>query len=232
LEDVVNDQKQLKPDKNSFLEKDVIYKKLNNRKKIWLTEKFGENLIKEVHKKQGHIGMKQLTLIIGQKLYFKNMYKHIKQTCRSCGTCIKNKTRIGCFKAPMSQLGPAREPFEIISLDTIGGFTGNRSTKKYLHLIIDHFTRYAFITTSKTQVANDFVKVLKTVENKGKIKNLLTDQYSGINSTQFKQYVKLKGITLIFTAVDCAFSNGLNERTNQTLVNRIRCKIYENKERP
>jgi len=70
------------------------------------------------------------------------------------------------------------------------------------------------------------------VENKGKIKTLLTDQYSGINSTQFKQYVKSKGITLIFTAVDCAFSNGLNERTNQTLVNRIRCKIYENKERP
>lgn len=67
------------------------------------------------------------------------------------------------------------------------------------------------------------------MENKGKIKTLLTDQYSGINSTQFKQYVKSKGITLIFTAVDCAFSNGLNKRTNQTLVNRIRYKMYENK---
>jgi len=159
LEEVVNNQKQLILDNNSFLENEVIYKNLNNRKKIWLTEEFGENLIKDVHIKQGHIGTKQLMLIIGHKIYFKNMYKHIKQTCRSCETCIKNKTRISYFKAPMSQLGPAKEPFEIISLDTIGGFTGNRSTRKYLHLIIDHFTRYAFIATSKTQIAKDFIKL-------------------------------------------------------------------------
>lgn len=33
---------------------------------------------------------------------------------------------------------------------------------------------------------------------------------------------------MYFTAVDCPFSNGLNERLNQTLVNRLRCKINEN----
>ncbi|EFN65339.1 hypothetical protein EAG_14931, partial [Camponotus floridanus] len=34
-------------------------------------------------------------------------------------------------------------------------------------------------------------------------------------------------ITMIFTAVNAPFSNGLNERLNQTLVNKIRCKINE-----
>ena len=162
------------------------------------------------------------------------MYKHIKNICRSCETCIKNKSRIGCFKAPLSQLGPAKRPFEIMSLDTIGGFKANKSTKKYLHLIIDHFTRYAFISTSKTQVAKDFIKLMKKVEKEKeeKIETLLADQYAGINSTEFKQYLKKQEITLIFTAVDCAFSNGLNERTNQTIVNRIRCKIYENRNKP
>ncbi|XP_072392450.1 uncharacterized protein [Diabrotica undecimpunctata] len=32
---------------------------------------------------------------------------------------------------------------------------------------------------------------------------------------------------MIFTAVDAPFSNGVNERLNQTLVNKIRCKINE-----
>lgn len=32
--------------------------------------------------------------------------------------------------------------------------------------------------------------------------------------------------------MDCPFSNGQNERTNQTLVNTIRCKISENRQRP
>lgn len=32
---------------------------------------------------------------------------------------------------------------------------------------------------------------------------------------------------MIFTAVNAPFSNGLNERLNQTLVNKIRCRINE-----
>lgn len=66
----------------------------------------------------------------------------------------------------------------------------------------------------------------------GKINAILTDQYAGINSKEFKQYLTEKKIALVFTAVDWAFSNGLNERTNQTLINRIRCKIQENKNKP
>lgn len=54
---------------------------------------------------------------------------------------------------------------------------------------------------------------------------ILADQYTAINSKQLKQYLQSMNITLIFTCVDCPTSNGLNERLNQTLVNRIRCKI-------
>ena len=36
-----------------------------------------------------------------------------------------------------------------------------------------------------------------------------------------------ENITLIFTAVDNPQSNGMNERLNQTLVNRIRCRKNE-----
>lgn len=48
---------------------------------------------------------------------------------------------------------------------------------------------------------------------------LLTDQYPGLNSNEFKKYLQDKQITLIFTAVNTPHSNGLNERLNQTLVN-------------
>ncbi|KAK9882922.1 hypothetical protein WA026_023810 [Henosepilachna vigintioctopunctata] len=160
------------------------------------------------------------------------MHKHIKLICRTCDTCIKNKTRFGNFTQPLSQMGPASEPFQIVSLDTIGGFGSNKSPKRYLHLIIDHFTKYAFAITSKTQTAKDFINLVKKIQKKNKIKLLLTDQYAGINSNQFKKFLKSEKIKYVFTAVDCPFSNGLNERTNQTLVNAIRCKISENRHRP
>lgn len=90
----------------------------------------------------------------------------------------------------MSHLGPAKKPFEIVSIDTIGGFGGSRSTKKYLHLLADHFPRHAYILTSKPQSANDFIKLVKdNVPETNKIGLILTDQYPGINSKEFKKYL-------------------------------------------
>jgi transposase InsO family protein len=127
----------------------------------------------------------------------------------------------------MSHLGPATRPFEIVSIDTIGGFGGSRSTKKYLHLLVDHLTRYAYIITSRNQSASDFIKLIKNVTQSYRIDMVLTDQYPGINSKEFKDFLKEENIKIIFTAVDAPFSNGLNERLNQTLINKIRCKINE-----
>uniref|UniRef100_A0A2H1VCF4 SFRICE_038769 n=1 Tax=Spodoptera frugiperda TaxID=7108 RepID=A0A2H1VCF4_SPOFR len=84
------------------------------------------------------------------------------------------------------KLGLATYPFEILSIDTMGGLGSARPTKTYLHLLVDHFTRYAFILTSITQ-------------NKKKV------------------YL----LPILFTAINTPFFNGLNERLNQTLVNKI-----------
>ena len=87
---IKENQKLLKVDDKCIIKDDMIYKTLNNREKIWITEEFGKSLIRDVHVDQGHIGTKQLILTFGQKFYFNNMYKHIRLTCRSCETCIKN----------------------------------------------------------------------------------------------------------------------------------------------
>jgi hypothetical protein len=124
----------------------------------------------------------------------------------------------------MGYLGPATKPYEIMSLDTIGGFGKSSSTSRFLHLLVDHFTRHAYILCSKTQNSSDFIKLLSQVQSEHKIGTLLTDQFGGLLSEEFSNYLGQNGITHIITAVDAAFSNGINERLNQTLVNRIRCR--------
>lgn len=81
--------------------------------------------------------------------------------------------------------------------------------------------------TSKTQTAKDFIKLVKYITESNEIGMILTDQYPRINSKEFKKFLNEKTIPIIFTAVNAPFSNGLNERLNQTLVNKIRCKINE-----
>lgn len=77
----------------------------------------------------------------------------------------------------------------------------------------------------------DFIKLVNKVLETDKIGTILTDQYPGLNSREFKECLVENDVRLIFTAVNAPFSNGLNERLNQTLVNKIRCKINEKGEK-
>lgn len=88
--------------------------------------------------------MKQTELMIFSEFSNKNLKSLICSLCKNCSICIKNKSRISKF-GYLSQLGPATKPFEYMSIDTIGGFSGNNSPKKYVHLLVDHFTRYTLL---------------------------------------------------------------------------------------
>ncbi|GFW90911.1 DUF4817 domain-containing protein [Trichonephila clavipes] len=81
----------------------------------------------------------------------------------------------------LQEVPVAEEPFEMISLDTVGGFNYHNSQKKYLHIVLDHATRYAWTFPSKT------------------------------NRPQ---------------------CNGKNERVNQTLVAKLRCKVNSTTKTP
>ena len=104
-----------------------------------------------------------------------NLKKNIEMIYKHCKICIENKTRLNKKYGKMSHLGPAERPFQIMSLDTIGGFGGQRSTKKYLHLLVDHFTRFAYILCSKNQNAQDFIKLIEKVPRENTIETLFSD---------------------------------------------------------
>lgn len=231
LENILKDQKQnieIQMKKDKFISRDnIIYKKQKYKEKIILSEKFSIQLLKDIHENLCHIGIQQMQKSVCPYYTAKNLIKNIKNICKNCTVCKKNKTRGQPKHGLMSQLGPASKPFEIMSIDTVGGLGGTRSTKKYLHLLVDHFTRYAYILTSKTQNAADFIKLVDGIAKTEKIDMILSDQYPGINSQEFKKYLKDKNTLIVFTAVNSPFSNGLNERLNQTLINKIRCKINE-----
>jgi len=233
LDDILIDQKKnkkLQSTKEKLTSREnIFYKKMRKTEKIILSEKFSIEFLKKIHTDLCHIGSQQMRNNICPYYTANNLIKNIEQICKSCTICIKNKSRGKLKYGLMSYLGPATKPFEIMSIDTIGGFGGSRSTKKYLHLLVDHFTRHAYILTSKTQNATDFIKLINGIAETEKVDMILSDQYPGINSKEFKGFLNDKHIPIIFTAVDSPFSNGLNERLNQTLVNKIRCKINENK---
>ena len=105
----------------------------------------------------------------------------------------------------------------------------NNSPKKYMHILINHFSRAVFMSTSKTQHTEDIIKLIDSTGETDSIKIILADRYPVMTSKEIQEYRRKRNIKLIFTSTDCLSSNGLNKRVNQTLVNRIRCNSDKNK---
>lgn len=231
LHTILKDQKEhfsnLKQGKETEYKRGILLKKSRRKSRIFISTSLGKEIIDIVHKRYGHIGSGQMLATIRPHYYFEGLDKMIHTYCKNCKVCIENKVRRGRAIGLLSRLGPATEPFQIMSIDSVGGFGGNRSPKKYMHILVDHFTRYAWISTSKGQNAHDFINLINPIAKENNISLLLADQYTGINSTEFKNYLEKTGIQIVFTCIDQPESNGLNERLNQTLVNRLRCKINQ-----
>ena len=234
LDEILKDQRaienEIKNAKKIVQTDGVYYKLLGDRKRVYVSKKFGLEIIRRAHDDGfGHIGTAQLLAKIRPHYYFKNLDKSVDEFCLACETCNRNKTRKRRSAGLLSRLGPADRPLQIISIDSIGGFGGCGSPKKYIHLAVDHFTRFGWILTSSRQTAGEFVKLLRPIIREGQVDIVLSDQYTGNNSKKLKEFLKERNTQMIFTATDWASSNGLNERLNQSLVNRIRCRLNENK---
>jgi transposase InsO family protein len=209
------------------LKNDIVFRKVHRKSRIVLDIDAGKNLTNIIHARFGHLGSKHVIAIVTKFFTFPNMYNIITNICKNCSICLQCKSRRSRRSARLGLLGPASAPYEIMSLDTVGGFKNNNSSLNYLHILVDHFSRHAFILCSKGQTVKEMISLVDLVHKNYPIGTLMTDQYGGLSSDEFRSYCSTSGITHVFCAVDCAFSNGLNERLNQTLVNRIRCTKHD-----
>jgi len=93
----------------------------------------------------------------------------------------------------------------------------------------DKQTENIEINIEEKEYAVNFNEGINTKKFNIDTEHLNTDQYPSFNSIEFKNYLENPNIQLILTAVDAPFSNGINERLNQTIVNKIRCIMNESK---
>lgn len=210
-----------------FHQHDMILRKVRGRNKIVLPQKDGIELLKKIHNNLGHVGASILYNTLKNDYFFPKMYILALKVSRTCETCLRNKIRRKIESSTLGHFGPATRPFQIMSLDTVGGFSGRGSSHRYLHILGDNFTRYAYILTSQNQNTKTFIKFIKSVLKDVKFETLFSDQYGGLSSKEFQKFLKENNISHCFTAVDHPSSQGLVERLNQTLVNRMRCKHNE-----
>lgn len=119
-------------------------------------------------------------------------------------------------------------PFDLISVDTIGGLSNYGSSKKYIHLIMDHATKYAWTFACKNQNTDSYISCITQILQIAQPKKIPSDQNPAFTASKFKRFLKNRNIIKLLTSTQRPQCNGLNERTNQTLISKLKCQLSSN----
>lgn len=146
-----------------------------------------------------------------------------------CVTCIKGKHSRESFNTEGKR---ASNFLDLVHSDVCGPFQKKSfSGARYLLTFIDDCSRkvFGFAIKNKSDVFNEFINFKNLVENQcsKKIKILRTDGGTEYNSNIFKQFYSKHGILHQTTAPYTPQQNGVAERMNRTITDRICCMLLD-----
>ncbi|UYV80669.1 hypothetical protein LAZ67_19001328, partial [Cordylochernes scorpioides] len=179
-------------------------------------------LLQKAHEWYNHPGITQLTRLITSQYYWDGMTKDINNYVRKCKICQIVKPPKGPTYGEMGTLPLAKEPYELMSMDTVAVFTKYGGNRAYLHVICDHMSRYCWTFPSKSTSTLTYIQSLKKVFQEGIPKNLLTDRAPAFTSAQFRRFLISQGIKPLYTTANHPQSNGLSERLNATITGKLK----------
>lgn len=153
---------------------------------------------------------------------------NIKEKAK-CEVCVKGKATRSPFKEEGTR---ANELLERIHSDVCGPMAvSSFSGAKYFVSFIDDCSRKVFVYTmkSKSEVYAKFVDFKAYVENQlsSKIKILRSDNGKEYMNKNFEKLCAVSGIKHETTVPYTPEQNGMCERMNRTLIEKVRCMLID-----
>ncbi|UYV83582.1 NADK2 [Cordylochernes scorpioides] len=196
--------------------------------KIVVPDALVPDLLTKVHSRYNHPGISQMTRLISPQYYWKGMSEDISKTTKACAICQSTKPPRGPTFGELGQLPVATQPFDLVALNTIAGLAKYGNAKAYLHVVVDHFSRYTWTFPSKSTSITTYQQVIKRVLQDGSPKRLLTDRAPAFTSPKFRKFLINRNIHPLLTTSNNPQANGLCERLNATLTGKLRLLHLEN----
>lgn len=178
------------------------------------------------HRRFGHAGHKALGRITTLKCV-DGMSVNDDDEAHECIGCLTGKFK----RKPFPSDNKTYAPLELLHSDIAGDFPVSLNGHRFFSTVRDHATGFTLVETHKKKSeAADFVKntITKLERETGlKVKSLRTDRGSEYMSNQMQGWLKSKGIEHQPTPVESSASNGVAERVNLTLMERVRATLVE-----
>lgn len=176
------------------------------------------------HRRFGHVGYDTLKRIVTLQCV-DGMIVEGDPHPPECVACVTGKFR----RSPFPPDTKTYAPLEMLHSDISGDYPTALNHHRYFTTLRDKATGYTVVHShSHKHEAATFIKnTITTLERDTgrRVRYLRTDRGSEYMSHDMQQWLQSKGITHQPTTVESSASNGVAERVNLTLMNRVRATL-------
>ena len=180
------------------------------------------------HMRFGHLGYDNLRILYDKRMVA-GMKLNTEPIDKNCESCIMGKHNRTPF--PKKSQRKTTNPLEVVYSDVCGPMSCNSiGGSRYFVTFVDDFSRYVVVYTMKhkSEVLSKFKQFLEMAEtlHDRKLKVLQSDNGGEYNSNEFRDFLIERGIQKYETIPYSPQQNGVAERTNRTLMEKVRCMLH------
>ncbi|XP_037828511.1 uncharacterized protein K02A2.6-like [Lucilia sericata] len=182
-----------------------------------------KSILNKIH--EGHLGIQRCKNLARQSVYWPGIYNDIENIVTNCESCMRYQN-----SNPKSEM----TPHEIVDIPWFKlGCDLFEFRKKMYILIVDYYSKYIEIESLNSGYnSSQVISKLKSIFSRHGIPHILvTDNGPPYNSNNFKAFCDGWGIDHKTSSPYLPRSNGLAERSIQT-IKKLMLKSYESKSDP
>ncbi|MEO0687096.1 MAG: RNase H-like domain-containing protein [Cyanobacteria bacterium J06649_11] len=171
----------------------------------------------------GHLAVKKTKDTAKKNYFWVTMDADIQKFIEQCETCLKHKGHVN-VRAPMGIYPSNLDPWEYVSMDTIGPFPITDEGNRFILVFIDYLSRYTEIVATKDRSAISVAEAIRSriITRHSCPRFLLSDNAAEFTSQIVKSICEYYEIQTVRTTPYKPSSNGLVERANQKVLTLLR----------
>ena len=176
----------------------------------------------------GHLGMAKTQSRLLQHFYWPNLFKDVKEYCRTCDTCQRIGKNNRKPKAPLITPPIISESFKRISIDIVGPLKPTSKGCRFILTVIDHATRWLHAFPLVRHTAADIADAMMSYFTLyGFPSELLSDLGSDFMSELFQVFLHKFDIKQLRCTSSHPQCNGIIERMHSTLKRMLKSSVND-----
>lgn len=184
-------------------------------------------VLRALHDNAGHFGPDKVKASVKARFFWFHWARDVNEWCKSCEACLKRKNPTVPDRQPIGMLPTPVKPFQWWHMDFAGPLPTTARGNKYIFALTDPFSKWPEAFAVKDQTAQTTADIIyqEIICRFGFPEGLHTDQGRNFEAKLMAELCRRFNIKRSRSSPYNPQGNGLAERTNRTLAERLAVDI-------